>query len=1133
MDEKYSWVETHKEIAQYLKNKEHSQLELIDLLKSVGITGFSDKSKEGDIELSEIDPFTFFCYIHKHGSKRALELLQQIAEQLNLEKPATVNGIPSAQPLRVWLFPPEYLRVNNEVPRLWSFFKKELKGQITDEDFADVLEIKNVGRTKLTEVLFYINPEKYLPINGPTIPYIEKVLGINPVFETYSEYLKLLEKIRDKTDMPFYELSHEAWVWKKTNVEPPENDPIQSIIEDYKKLIAETRLMNEVYKWELIDQYKGRPNLNVEDLHQEVKSIDYKNLIYHLSKAVMNELSEEHTEEIRKLFSELFDESIDLTKRVKDFSNNTKLLYKGLGKTDSHHQDERAVSAYLTYRNPKKYTFYKHAFYKNYCQLLKIKQAKKNEKYTHYLSLIDELIEKYIAPDSELIEQVKSYIPQYYDGTNHKLLAQDILYQMLDRNTKPGYWIFQGNPDKYDFETAFKEDDIAAWTVTSHKNSIKPGDKVIIWITGSEAGCYALAEVVSKPLDRASFPESHYWKEDDESELKVAIDITHNLANYPILKEDIDEIEDLANLKVGNQGTNFSATEKEYNAIVELIMKRGEEKRYWLYSPGEQARNWDEFYNEGIMGLGWDKLDDLTLYKNKDEIKKALNDIYGGEGSQRNNSTANDEFANVMQIGDVVIVKKGLTELLGYGVVTSEYIYDENRDEYKHIRKVDWKLRGNWIVDGDPMVPKTLTDITPYPTTDPKYNTYYERLLGIMGVRKGEGIYKMNYPLNTIFYGPPGTGKTYNTVLRAAEIVENKKIKNYEEALDIFNVHLHNQIEFITFHQNYSYEDFIQGIRPDTDNNEELTFEKRDGVFKKIADRALKNLKESEKPTVYKKTFEEAFNQLLLPLTEGEVEEIEVKMKRVSYYITAVTDKSIDFRKASGGTAHTMSIATLGRMYEAESVLDILGLTSYYAPLLDELLRIGKDASATKKISKKKNYVIIIDEINRANISRVFGELITLIEPDKRSHGEIPMQVKLPSGDKFIVPSNLYIIGTMNTADKSIALLDIALRRRFEFEAMYPLYKIEGKEIYDVDILEMLNKKIVETKGYDFQIGHSFFMDSKEDTYELTKRMNNKVIPLLLEYYMNDDKEVRGILQSAGLTLDEEPWPLRITGKKE
>lgn len=382
-------------------------------------------------------------------------------------------------------------------------------------------------------------------------------------------------------------------------------------------------------------------------------------------------------------------------------------------------------------------------------------------------------------------------------------------------------------------------------------------------------------------------------------------------------------------------------------------------------------------------------------------------------------------------------------------------------------------------------------------------------------------------PLNTIFYGPPGTGKTYHTVLRAAEIVENRKIESYEDAFNIFKSNLHDRIEFITFHQNYSYEDFIQGLRPDTENDKELTFERKDGVFKIIADRALKNIIESEKPIVSKKPFEEVFNQYINPMLEGEVEEIEVKMKKVSYFITAILNKSIDFRKASGGTAHSLSIGTLKKMYDAESVLEIQGLAPYYSPLLNELLNIGKDPEGRKEQVAKKNYVIVIDEINRANISRVFGELITLIEPDKRSHGAIPMEARLPSGDSFVVPSNLYIIGTMNTADKSIALLDIALRRRFEFESMYPKYEINDHLIYDVEILQSINNQIIKSKGHDFQIGHAYFMGDNND---LVQRMNKKVIPLLLEYYMNDEKEVKGILSNAGLQIEEGSWPIRITG---
>jgi 5-methylcytosine-specific restriction protein B len=203
--------------------------------------------------------------------------------------------------------------------------------------------------------------------------------------------------------------------------------------------------------------------------------------------------------------------------------------------------------------------------------------------------------------------------------------------------------------------------------------------------------------------------------------------------------------------------------------------------------------------------------------------------------------------------------------------------------------------------------------------------------------------------------------------------------------------------------------------------------------------------------------------------------------------------------------------------------------TYYY--LVYEKIRtyISKSTNSVEKV-KCQNYVLIIDEINRANISRVFGELITLIEPDKRSHGKTPLKVKLPSGDEFIVPSNLYIIGTMNTADKSIALLDIALRRRFVFEDMYPEYDIPGCEIFDIDVLKKINEQIIETKGHDFQIGHSYFMDNPDN---LVERMNHKVIPLLLEYYMNDEKEVKKILNDAGLEIIEGSWPIKISGKRD
>jgi 5-methylcytosine-specific restriction protein B len=377
----------------------------------------------------------------------------------------------------------------------------------------------------------------------------------------------------------------------------------------------------------------------------------------------------------------------------------------------------------------------------------------------------------------------------------------------------------------------------------------------------------------------------------------------------------------------------------------------------------------------------------------------------------------------------------------------------------------------------------------------------------------------LNIPLNQILYGPPGTGKTYHTVLEAAKIITCNETISYDDALSVFNSHLNKQIEFITFHQNYSYEDFIQGIRPDTENGSALTFEKKDGVFKRIADRALKNLDASKNPATARKDFDFVFQELIKPLNDADVEELEIKMKKSSFYITEVGEKSIEFRKNIGDSQHTLSINTLRKMYE-KGINDLIlgGLQPYYNPILELLLEKGK---SNVQSVKKENFVIIIDEINRANISRVFGELITLIEEDKRSHGKIPMRVTLPSGDSFIVPSNLYIIGTMNTADKSIALLDIALRRRFEFVPMYPDATLEA--VHDKEILAAINKAILDRKNHDFTIGHAYFMG---DDYSRVKTINNKVIPLLLEYFMNDEKEVKAILQSAQLTVDG--WPLKL-----
>jgi hypothetical protein len=240
-----------------------------------------------------------------------------------------------------------------------------------------------------------------------------------------------------------------------------------------------------------------------------------------------------------------------------------------------------------------------------------------------------------------------------------------------------------------------------------------------------------------------------------------------------------------------------------------------------------------------------------------------------------------------------------------------------------------------------------------------------------------------------------------------------------------------------------------------------------------------------------------------------------IKLFKVYPDISKIKNVNNDIRNAIGGCNSTIYWVILKEFIQYYNDYTIeIDTDSAPEEKLEEIdYDSKKELLSTFNLSKAydidsadiNNYVLIIDEINRANISRVFGELITLIEPDKRSHGELTLRCTLPSGEEFIVPSNLYIIGTMNTADKSIALLDIALRRRFVFTPMYPKYEIPEHDVYDADILRKINDEIVKRKGYDFQIGHSYFMGNN---YDRATTMNNKVIPLLLEYFMNDEKEV-------------------------
>ncbi|MDQ7001281.1 MAG: AAA family ATPase [Ghiorsea sp.] len=388
-------------------------------------------------------------------------------------------------------------------------------------------------------------------------------------------------------------------------------------------------------------------------------------------------------------------------------------------------------------------------------------------------------------------------------------------------------------------------------------------------------------------------------------------------------------------------------------------------------------------------------------------------------------------------------------------------------------------------------------------------------------VLNGNKIEAAMKPLNRILYGPPGTGKTYNTVKKAVEICDGKICDNGDDARKRYKeLQKEGRIEFVTFHQSYGYEEFIEGIRAETiensDDTSSISYDVQPGVFKRISQLAGKN-SGSKKSGI--KEFTDVFKDAVIDKVSKD-EKLEITMTRSRFFIKEVTERTIFFDKDKGESKHSLSIKTLHKIYNAGSNQIIVGgLQPYYEALLQYLMKY----SQTTVQAEKKNYVLIIDEINRGNMSKIFGELITLIEDDKRIGAANEMTVRLPvSGDEFGVPANLHIIGTMNTADRSIAMMDTALRRRFEFEEMMPeaslLKDIEVAGIKLERMLKAINQRIEVLYDREHTIGHAFFMgltnevNNKVSLGDLAAVFQNKVIPLLAEYFFEDWEKIRLVL---------------------
>ncbi len=586
---------------------------------------------------------------------------------------------------------------------------------------------------------------------------------------------------------------------------------------------------------------------------------------------------------------------------------------------------------------------------------------------------------------------------------------------------------------------------------------------------------------------------------------------------------------------------------KQNDGVSKRDTPKSESVRYWTYSPGEKASKWELCVNEKIMCIGWDDIGNLSDYSSREEMQKQIKLYYPSKGSAKNDSLAVWQFSNEMKPGDIVFAKKGRSTIIGRGVVESDYEFDDSRDDYKHIRKVNWTNIGEWFID-DTTAMKTLTDIT-------RYKDYVESLSQLIdgtseGVSEAEeafGSRDVNYwwlyanpkywEIDTFDVGEIQEYTAYNEKGNKRQVFKYFKAVKTGDKLVCYETHPTKRVKALC--------EITKGLHEDN-GFEVINFIIQEKVVYEvpwkelILDEVFKGSEPYKAATGSLYHLTKAEYEAIIEMVHGEKKNIYTKKDFLNEVFIGYNDydnlvhllqrkKNLILQGAPGVgktfAAKRLAYAMMGEK-DDRRIMQVQFHQNYsyedfvmgYKPNEEGgfELKNGIFYRFCKRAANDsdKKYFFIIDEINRGNLSKIFGELLMLIENDYRDK-----TIQLAYRDEeFSVPANLYIIGMMNTADRSLAMIDYALRRRFSFFEIKPsfdnpVFQKELREKNDIYLANLVKaiielNKVIENDdslGSGFCIGHSYLCDL-DNHYNLDNIVEYDIIPMLREYWFDNDE---------------------------